>query len=620
MGVAYLAEQEELGRKVVLKILHLNLANDPEGKARFIREAQLLGSLQHSHLVQVFSAGIYADEFPYIALEYLEGKTLEDTIRTAAPLDWKRACRIAIQACDAMTYCHAAGVIHRDLKPANIILLQNTQSDFVKLIDFGLAKALDGSKNTLTATGLVVGSPHYMSPEMCAGQKPDSRCDVYSLACVLYEMIAGRPPFVSESPFELFSAHQTEQPVEPSKHVPGATIPAALDATLLKALEKKAESRFANMQEFADNLNAVLSDRELSFDLKELSVYRKPKKSASRLRIGAIVAVTLTMILFGVAFSMHVTGSRNKSIASADDATTKELNNIENSLEQLHKAKARGDRKRVSEQASRVIRLLVHELSSNRDQKSNFKRELALLDRLKNYGPELYSTDNFRNVRNIAKPHMLDSEDGISADTYHNKAEFQIFEGNVFLGLKQVDYAIESWAMAALSFSCAKESENAAMIIQQSDALLETGRDKAFLRLWVDIGKASTYAFQDDKSKFLNYASDLKERISKLQDPPNQTRCYSHLGWLARICGENKLAKLCFEEAIKLKVTDPIWFTNECTVGLAEILEEQGKYSEALELQTQIAQRFNMTGLISRHTKAVAAIDRLRERIAKEAN
>lgn len=620
MGVTFLAEQEELGRKVVLKILHLNLANDPEGRERFIREAQLLGSLQHSHLVQVYSAGVYADEFPYIAMEYLEGKTLEEYLRASGPIDWKKACRITMQVCDAMAYCHAAGVIHRDLKPANIIILQNTQSDFVKVIDFGLAKTLDGNKNTLTATGLVVGSPHYMSPEGCAGQKPDSRSDIYSLGCVLYEMLAGRAPFISESPFELFSAHKADQPVEPSKHVPNIVIPSALDGTVLKALEKEPLSRFASMEEFSQNLAAVLSDRELSFDLKELTVYRrKAKKPYSKLRLGLLAALFSVLLLSAIFFSAKVTSSRNKQVASTINAATKDLNNVELAIDEMEKARLQQDKRKVLEQAMKSLRIFVRELLSSRDQKTTLPRELKIMARMRKHGLILMDVENFKYVRNFSKQHLMDFDPNERAENLHNRAEFQTLEGMIFEGAGgHASYAINSYGAAALSYSRAKEFDNANSVLALATKVAKNAPElgktvPAIYRCWIDIGTASTFAFQD-KTKFKKYVAQLTPQIESLP-LTSRSECLAQLGWICYMCGEKALAKTQFEAGVKLNLLDPDWFTNECVAGLAQLYEEEGEYEKALALQTTLAERFT-SGLISRHTKAVNAISRLHALIA----
>lgn len=615
MGVTFLAEQEELGRKVVLKILHLNLANDPEGRERFIREAQLLGSLQHSHLVQVYSAGVYADEFPYIAMEYLEGKTLEEYLRNSGPIDWKKACRISMQVCEAMDYCHAAGVIHRDLKPANIIILQNTQSDFVKVIDFGLAKALDGNKNTLTATGLVVGSPHYMSPEGCAGQKPDSRSDIYSLGCVLYEMLAGRPPFLSESPFELFSAHKTDDPVEPSKHVPSIVIPSALDGTVLKALEKDPQKRFASMEEFSENLAAVLLDRELSFDLKELTVYRqKAKKPHSKFQIGLTVAAFSILLLTAVLFSLKVTGSRNSEVASRIDAASKDLNNVELALDALERPQMQGDKKKLLEQANKCLRIIVRELAASRDQKAQLPRELKVMARMRKNGRIFLEAENFRYVRNYAKQHLMDFDPNESAETLHNRGGFQTLEGMIFEGAGgHQSFAVNSYGAASLSYSRAKEFDNAksALVLAEKVArnTPQAQEVTAFHHCWIDIGRAGIQAFQN-KDKFKQFLASIGPQLEALPWAVNRSECLAQLGWICYMCGEKALAKTYFEAGVKLNLLDPDWYTSECIAGLAQIAEEEGDYPKALALQTTLAERFT-SGMISRHTKAVNAISRL---------
>ena len=231
MGTVYRATDLRLGRWVAVKLLSGPLVEeDPASVARFNREARSAARLTHSGVVKVYDAGS-DDGTRFIVMEYVDGRSLEAVLRSDAPLLPARAARIARQVADALAAAHAAGVVHRDIKPANVML---TADDSVRVLDFGIARILGGT--ALTQTAAIVGTASCMSPEQASGERADERSDIYSLGCVLYALLCGRPPFTGETDAAILLAHLRNDPVPPS--ATGARIPAGLDALVMEMLAK----------------------------------------------------------------------------------------------------------------------------------------------------------------------------------------------------------------------------------------------------------------------------------------------------------------------------------------------------------------------------------------------
>ncbi len=259
MGAVYLAEHPTIGKKVALKVLHAEFAADASVVSRFFTEAKAVNDIGHPNIVDIVDYGMITnaqgEQLVYFFMEFLPGHTLTDLIRAESALPVDRALNITIQVADALAASHKCNIVHRDLKPDNIMLAQRgRERDFVKLLDFGIAKLTgDQPGAQKTRAGLVMGTPAYMSPEQCEGRgQIDHRSDIYSLGVVIYEMVTGRVPFYGEGFGEILVQHLTARPVPPCSIK--ADIPKQVELIVLKCMEKAPEKRFPNMDEMVKAL------------------------------------------------------------------------------------------------------------------------------------------------------------------------------------------------------------------------------------------------------------------------------------------------------------------------------------------------------------------------------
>lgn len=250
MAKVFRGTDRVLGRTVAVKVLSPQFADDQSFVARFRREAQAAAGLNHPNIVGVFDTGSHQDVH-YIVMEYVEGKTLRDALRDDGPLLPERAAEIADAVARALGSAHEAGLVHRDIKPGNIML---TSDGEVKVMDFGIARTTSG--DTLTQTAAVLGTASYLSPEQAQGQAVDLRSDIYSLGCVLYEMLTGRPPFAGDSPVAIAYKHVRDDPPLPSRV--NGDVPPDLEAVVMKCLAKNPENRYASAQELREDLGRML--------------------------------------------------------------------------------------------------------------------------------------------------------------------------------------------------------------------------------------------------------------------------------------------------------------------------------------------------------------------------
>lgn len=267
-----------LGRVVAVKRLRTDLASDPTFQARFRREAQSSASLNHPAIVAVYDTGEeMAPEGiaqPYIVMEYVAGRTLRDVLREGRKILPERALEITSGVLSALDYSHRAGIIHRDIKPGNVML---TPGGDIKVMDFGIARAVSEASSTMTQTAAVVGTAQYLSPEQARGETVDSRSDVYSTGCLLYELLTGRPPFVGDSPVAVAYQHVREQAAPPSEIDP--SLPPEIDQIVMQSLAKRVEDRYQSSAAMRSDIERYLAGRPVQAPVVEPAPVPTPTPS-----------------------------------------------------------------------------------------------------------------------------------------------------------------------------------------------------------------------------------------------------------------------------------------------------------------------------------------------------
>jgi serine/threonine-protein kinase len=255
MGIVYLARHKVIDKRVAVKILRSDFAHQKEITDRFLQEARAASSIGNPHIVDVSDFGQLPDGSTYFVMEWLDGVPLSKLTRERKPVPTAKLVAIARQIADGLAAAHAAGIVHRDLKPDNIFLVRHgSAGDFVKILDFGIAKVMNDASKKVTRAGALFGTPHYMSPEQAAGTPIDARTDVYALGVILYEMASGRLPFDSDNLMGILTQHMFKAPVPIRTYEACASVPAALEAIIMKALSKHPDQRYATMQALSEDL------------------------------------------------------------------------------------------------------------------------------------------------------------------------------------------------------------------------------------------------------------------------------------------------------------------------------------------------------------------------------
>ncbi len=323
-----------LGRTVAVKRLRTDLASDATFQARFRREAQSAASLNNTRIVSVYDTGEETATDgsgvaqPYIVMEYVAGRTLREILREGRKILPERALEITSQVLEALDYSHRAGIIHRDIKPGNVML---TPTGDVKVMDFGIARAVSDASSTMTQTAAVVGTAQYLSPEQARGENVDSRSDVYSTGCLLYELLTGRPPFVGDSPVAVAYQHVREHAPPPSSHDEDLT--PEIDAIVMKSLAKNVGDRYPSAAAMKADIDRYLEGKPVQAPLvpavpaapflptdtsTQVTVLPQEEDEPNRRRRGPLallIILLIALIAAALIFGPRLFDSRNQQVA-----------------------------------------------------------------------------------------------------------------------------------------------------------------------------------------------------------------------------------------------------------------------------------------------------------------
>lgn len=318
MGSVYKAEDASLKSTFAIKVLRPELAKDPIACSRFEHEANSVQNLTHPNIVAVYEYGISQSGAPYIVMDYVEGKSLEEILEENVFLEPNRVIDLFIQVTDAVAHAHKKRVIHRDIKPNNIIVKSSNGTDIVKIVDFGIAKVMPEADKTtqgLTQTGELFGSPSYMSPEQCTGKRLDGRSDIYAIGCVMYEALSGKPPFRGENAIQTILHHINDEPEDLSKRSSNLNIPDQLSYVVMRCLEKQATNRYQSAEELKADLEAIRDQRAI----KKI----QPKRAQTPTQVIAslsfrsgIYMLVASIALFGCLFAISLEVSRAGKVSN----------------------------------------------------------------------------------------------------------------------------------------------------------------------------------------------------------------------------------------------------------------------------------------------------------------
>ncbi|MGB5547854.1 MAG: serine/threonine-protein kinase, partial [Polyangiales bacterium] len=298
MGLVYRVTHTRLNKPLAMKVLRRENTGDPEVLARFRREAESASNIGNQHIIDISDFGELTDGSTYFIMECLDGSDLIDAIDSVDRMPEERAINIAIQVCRALGAAHDAGITHRDLKPENVFLIKRDEvEDFVKVLDFGIAKVAHGPSR-LTRAGEVLGTPHYMSPEQCEGAGVDHRTDIYALGVLLYEMVTGHVPHDADTMMGILTKHMYEEPIPPRVRVPHVSD--ELEMLIMRCLEKTPERRYQTMQEVLDDLELVKAGLQpVGPDTWTLPPTRPPRpwrRGATPIYLGGLALALLVLV------------------------------------------------------------------------------------------------------------------------------------------------------------------------------------------------------------------------------------------------------------------------------------------------------------------------------------
>jgi serine/threonine protein kinase len=323
LGVVFKAKQSGIDRIVAIKMLHSAELKNPDVLARFLREAQALRALEHKNIVRCYSYGIWLDLVPFITFEWLEGETLRQHLANQQKLPPRELISLMIELCNGLQVAHNANLVHRDLKPENIMV---TSDGILKILDFGLAASLSGDFQKLTQSGFLVGTAQYLSPEQCTAQAIDQRSDIYSMGCLMYELLCGHPPFYAASPLELLRQHTTVEAPELCSIEPLVSV--GLSDIVHKCLAKIPVNRYQDVKTLRDDLHAELLAMQPNSTGADLAAHAGIKQQTkSRIRRQRTSLNRTTFILAGLLLVLALLGIADPGIAGGLPALLRTFSN-----------------------------------------------------------------------------------------------------------------------------------------------------------------------------------------------------------------------------------------------------------------------------------------------------
>ena len=484
MSSVYKSKHLLINKLYALKLLHSRFVQDQNAILRFQQEANAASQLSHPNIITLFDFGIHEDTEPYQVIDYLEGCSVAEEIKRNGNIPLNRALHIARQACDALQHAHSKGVIHRDLKPSNIMLVSRDGDDhFVKIVDFGIAKVLPQEGQAvqqLTQTGEIFGSPLYMSPEQCMGRRMDGRSDIYSLGCVIYEMLTGKPPLAGETVFETIRKHIEEVPESVKRKISNPRMAEQMDRIMTKVLAKEPEQRFQTMNELGDALQSVelgktsgfLESLKTGWHTAQIKIQPKRRRFSLKM-VSALLAVGIisTACILTAAFVLPVKiqsydNAWPKFMLPKQGADTASSNSVVADERQIDREVLLSARNLAIQSARRNAMNMTVEKQEGR------LRALAHSEANEGqYGEALDDFDRLRNVwTQLAKQHAVPELGNKTA-----RLSLYAVMGDTYYAGNRFDDALLFYKKAVAEFDDAAEEAARSLALRMGDILYRHG-------------------------------------------------------------------------------------------------------------------------------------------------
>lgn len=613
MGSVYAARQDDLQRQVAIKVLHSLSFGETSSRQRFDREARLLSALDHEHLVKLYAIGFYAETIPYLVTEFIDGKTLAAEL-SLSKLSIERAIDIIVQVCQALEYVHNKDIVHRDLKPHNIMLESGHNMDHAKVLDFGVAKALAAeSGDTITKTGEIIGTAHYLSPEQCAGSKKiDRRSDIYSLACVLYECVCAQPPFTGSSAANLIYQHCNEEPRPPSERAGDASL-RVLDKILHKALKKDPAERYQSMAEFEQALLSVQQGFTGKIQQHVFGQRAKPPVYAAAISLLVIFAVCIPLLqqlsLRKQAASNQIQeGSMGPSSSPSSfyfEKANKMLDEIETGSERNKRVK--------NAKLLRTMHLITQGIQRAKPDDNSVSEQISVIDKFGKIAREQYEKNGITTELLIAISNSAEIER--SKKHRYQEGLLQLLKGKAdYLSSQSCIPLASVYFSEAGATALAKEIYQKFVLVENKIA---NPLDRKNMGPFVHL---ANYMLENHGAKQKQISQQLSKIYDEAEtlDDPYRFQLMFELGTIAARDGNLDFAEKCLSQfRTKARWTGDR-AREDALLLLVEVLEKQGRIDETL----QVLEDLKEVGLRHSNTRIISIADgeinRIKSKAGKE--
>ncbi len=514
-GAVYKAEQKDLNRIVALKVLKAQANESSEDFARFAQESKILAELRHENIISIYSIGF--DEQTnqaYLAMEFLDGKSLRQILIERSKLSLASTLKIAIQIAQAVSFAHKKGVVHRDLKPENIMVLNSQDEELVKVLDFGLARILNKNEATiqkLTQTGELLGSVVYMSPEQCAGLATDQRSDIYSLACIVYECLTGKPPFDPGNPIGLLYKHINEMPEKFVDTRSKQTFPIDIERIVFKAMQKDPNKRFQTMADFQNALELLQDGRNSELG----KLLTQERESSKDNKIFTVLGLICAVVIGGIAayqFWLKPSSQNQTQNTGVKLAESDPLARADSLCLQVEKYKKNGNNELLEDYLNRTLLYIAQRFPHTNPSAVAHKRA-AVLRRLCVAAENFKPKDCEKMYESLIHLHMEDIEDIPMPDvaqSYDDKAKLLELCENY-------DAACAWYCSSSEVYSNLDRVEEAnAELAKAKAALAKSSGDKGFREIKIECTEISALIQQGKNAEASQRLKNLRLELNKI--------------------------------------------------------------------------------------------------------